>query len=44
MPIAHIEKIVLLLNKGYFVDAEKQIKQLIQANPKNYIYQKNVLI
>ena len=39
MPNAHIEKIVILLNKGYFVDAEKQITQLIQVNPKNYTYQ-----
>ena len=38
MPVTHIEKIVILLNKGNFVDAEKQLKQLIYANPKNYIY------
>ena len=39
MPRVKIEKIFDLLNKGYFVDAEKQITQLVQKNPKNYIYQ-----
>ena len=38
MPVTHIEKIVILINKENFVDAEKQLKQLIYANPKNYIY------
>ena len=39
MPSDHIKKIVFLFNKGHFVDAEKQILQLIQANPNNYTYQ-----
>ena len=39
MPNTHIEKIIILINKENFVDAEKRIRQLIQVNPKNYTYQ-----
>ena len=39
MPSTHIDKIITLLNKGYFIVAEKQIKHLIKVNPKNYAYQ-----
>ena len=34
----HIEKIVILLNKGNFIEVEKQLTQLINTSPKNYTY------
>ena len=39
MPSTYIDKIIALFNNGYFIDAEKQITQLIKINPKNYTYQ-----
>ncbi len=39
MQRTHIEKIFVLVDKGYFITAEQQVRKLIVSNPKNYTYQ-----